>query len=245
MAKKYSQTYRVPFYQSDANRQMTLPALLSVALQISGEHSMALGRSDSWIAEKYNLAWIVTEYAISVSRMPDFLEEIVIETEAVSYNKIFCYRDFEIFSADRNEKLLTIHSTWVMMDIDSRKVSRQIEEIVAPFDVEKVTKIERGHHFLSSLDAPVSQRYRVRFSDIDSNQHVNNSKYYDWAIDVLGFDFLVSHQPREIFIKYNHEVLPDTEVTSSMQQIGSISHHKINDGDCEIEIAWAERKGEK
>ena len=39
--------------------------------------------------------------------------------------------------------------------------------------------------------------YRVRFYDIDSNQHVNNAMYFNWIIDVLGYDFLTTHIPEK------------------------------------------------
>lgn len=243
MSKKYSKKYRVPFYHSDAIRQMTLPAILNVALQIAGEQSTLLGRSDSWISEKYNLSFIVTEYSINITRLPYFLEEIIIETEIVSYNKFFCYRDFMFMNAESKEELLRIHSTWVLMDIDSRKVSRVIENITTPFDTKMVSKIERGHKFLSALINPVTHTYRVRFSDIDMNQHVNNTKYYDWAVDLLDFEFLTTYTPKEIYIKYNHEVRPsaDSEIISTMEFLNFTSHHRINDGDCEIEIVWQKR----
>ena len=46
MGIKYQQNYQVPFYESDAFKKMRISSLLAVALQISGEQSTALGRSD-------------------------------------------------------------------------------------------------------------------------------------------------------------------------------------------------------
>jgi medium-chain acyl-[acyl-carrier-protein] hydrolase len=236
----YSTAYQVPFYQSDAARRMTVPAILSVALQISGEQSMALDCSEEWLRETYGLAWIVTEYALEIHRLPRFLEKISIETEAVSYNKLFCYRDFRFISADKKEVLLVIHSTWVLMAIKSRKVARIPEEVPVPYQAVYESKMKQGHNFMPQLTEALSQTYRVRFSDIDINQHVNNSKYYDWAVDLLDFGFQISHEPSEIFIKYKHEVMPDSEVISHMQLENLVSHHQINQQDCEIEIVWKE-----
>ena len=39
--------------------------------------------------ERYNLVWIITDYAIDVVRLPRFAEEITIETEALTYNRLF------------------------------------------------------------------------------------------------------------------------------------------------------------
>ena len=51
--------------------------------------SIELGVSDKAILENYNLVWIITDYDIEVVRLPRFAEEITIETEALSYNRLF------------------------------------------------------------------------------------------------------------------------------------------------------------
>ena len=45
------------------------------------------------VFDKYGLVWIVTDYAIEIDRLPRYNEKVTITTEAISYNKIFCYRN--------------------------------------------------------------------------------------------------------------------------------------------------------
>ncbi|MDR0200342.1 MAG: acyl-[acyl-carrier-protein] thioesterase [Streptococcaceae bacterium] len=236
MSKHYTTNYNVPFYQSDATQHMALSALLAVALQVSGMQSIELSRSDDWIREHYGLAWIVTDYAIQVTRLPRFKETVTIETEAASYNKLFCYRDFW-YKDSEGQILVTIHSSWVLMSLESRKVSRIIEEIVEPFDAHYVKEIPKGHHF-ESFEAEKSEIHKVRYADIDNNQHVNNAIYLDWAVNPLGFQFLTTHRPQEIYVKYNHEVLAESDVTVGLLQQGLVSLIGINDKDCQVEIHW-------
>lgn len=236
MGNIYSTNYLVPFYHSDLKGDMAASAILNVALQVSGEQSAHLGRSEEWVMENYHYSWIVTEYEIDIKRLPKFLEEIVIETEAINYNKFFCYRDFR-YKSKEGELLVNIHSTWVLMDSVSRKAGRVEEEIVKPYESEKINKIKRGHVF-SKLENAKVKKYQIRYSDIDLNMHVNNSKYYEWAINPLGFDFLTHHRPKKIYIKYNHEILPGEQISSSVMLRDKISHHLINDNDAQIEIEW-------
>ena len=60
-----------------------------------------LGVSDKDVLERYNLVWIITDYEIEVVRLPRFAEEITIETEALSYNRLFCYRRFTLYERSR------------------------------------------------------------------------------------------------------------------------------------------------
>jgi medium-chain acyl-[acyl-carrier-protein] hydrolase len=242
MGLKYSAEYAAPFYESDVFGNMKISNALGVALQISGAQSIELGRSDAWVWENFNLFWAVIEYDIEVTRLPKFNEIITITTEATSYNKFFCYRRFEFLDA-KGQILLTIMTTWVLMDKTSRKVSRVIDDIVAPYESEMISKIARPHKFAKFMDEEILAKkcYMARFSDLDMNGHVNNSKYYDWAADMIDFEFQKNHQPKRIFIKYNHEVLYNEEVRGRMRVDGMLTHHKINENAAEIEIEWTDK----
>ena len=146
MGLSYQEKYQVPFYESDINQNMKLSQLLSLVLQVSGKQSLSLGMSDEYVFQTYNLVWIITEYAIEIDRLPRYTENIVIETVPTAYNKLFCYRDFNVYGQD-GEKILTIHSTFVLMDYDTRKVHPVVDDIVDVYQVEKVKKIYRGPRY--------------------------------------------------------------------------------------------------
>ena len=143
MGKKFAITYQVPFYETDVNHNIKLPHLLSFALQVSGQQSLDLGVSDDYIFDTYHLVWVITEYDIDIDRLPKYGETIIVETEATAYNKLFCYRDFTVYGED-GEKIMTIHSVFVLMDYDTRKVHPVVDDIVAVYDVPKIKKIMRG-----------------------------------------------------------------------------------------------------
>lgn len=224
MGVKYQQKYRVPYYESDLTGKMKLPSLFNVALQISGEQSTVLNRSDSYI-KSFGLSWIVTEYLVDFNRLPAFNESILIETEAISYNKFFCYRRFT-FKDENEQVILTIHSTWCLINLETRKPAHIPDEIVAPYQAEKVRTIQRTDK-IKPLEDYHDMIYQVRFLDLDANQHVNNSKYIDWMIDGLGYEFLVGHTPKTIHLKYVKEVYYGKKVKSRIYQDGLTSYHEI------------------
>ena len=93
---------------------------------------MNWGVSDKAILENYNLVWIITDYDIEVDRLPRFAEEITIETEALSYNRLFAIVALP-FMMKRGRELIHMMATFVLMDRDSRKVHAVEPEIVAPY----------------------------------------------------------------------------------------------------------------
>lgn len=98
MGLTYQMKMKIPFDMADMNGHIKLPDVILLSLQVSGMQSIELGVSDKAILEEYNLVWIIVEYDIEVVRLPRFAEEITIETEALSYNRLFCYRRFTIYN---------------------------------------------------------------------------------------------------------------------------------------------------
>ena len=243
MGLTYQMKMKIPFDMADMNGHIKLPDVILLSLQVSGMQSIELGVSDKTILEDYNLVWIITEYDIEVVRLPRFAEEITIETEALSYNRLFCYRRFTIYD-EAGQDLIHMMATFVLMDRDSRKVQAVEPEIVAPYQSEFDKKLVRGPKY-ANLEAPISKDYHVRFYDLDMNGHVNNSKYLDWIFEVMGADFLTQYIPKKINLKYVKEVRPGGVITSAVERTGLESKHEItSDGatNAQAIITWQEMK---
>ena len=243
MGLTYQMKMKIPFDMADMNGHIKLPDVILLSLQVSGMQSIELGVSDKAILEDYNLVWIITEYDIEVVRLPRFAEEITIETEALSYNRLFCYRRFTIYD-ETGQELIHMMATFVLMDRDSRRVHVVEPEIVAPYQSDFDKKLIRGPKY-ESLEEPFSKDYHVRFYDLDMNGHVNNSKYLDWIFEVMGADFLTQYIPKKINLKYVKEVRPGGVITSAVERTGLESKHEItSDGatNAQAIITWQEIK---
>ena len=51
------------------------------------------------------------------------------------------------------------------------------------------------------------------YFDVDGNQHVNNTRYADWACDALGVEMMQKYCMETIIVNYDAEVRPDQEMT--------------------------------
>lgn len=242
MGLTYQMKMKIPFDMADMNGHIKLPDVILLSLQVSGMQSIELGVSDKTILEEHNLVWIITEYDIEVVRLPRFAEEITIETEALSYNRLFCYRRFTIYD-ESGQELIHMMATFVLMDRDSRKVHAVEPEIVAPYQSEFNKKLIRGPKY-ETLEEPISKDYHVRFYDLDMNGHVNNSKYLDWIFEVMGADFLTQYIPKKINLKYVKEVRPGGVITSAVERRSGLEtkHEITSDGitNAQAIITWQE-----
>lgn len=245
--KVYAKKHLVKYYECDTTKTMTLPMLVNIMVHVSGEQSHELGVGDDVVNGK-GLSWVILQYEMKFERMPEFGEEITIATQAMSYNKLFCYRNFKVY--DANETIIgSVKSTFALIDIEKRKMARIPEEIVAPYETEFEKKLVRTPKPEKLTDEVKTADYRVRYLDIDRNQHVNNTKYFEWALDTLEYDFLTTHTLEYVNIKFEKEVHYGNIITSevSLTEIEDgkiLSAHRISTNgtvNCELNIKWHRR----
>lgn len=242
MAKKYTTPYEVAYYDGDITKTMTIPAMLAVVIKTSEEQSDALGRGADFVAS-FGLGWVITNYEIKITRLPRVGEKIDVTTQAMSYNKYFCYRNFWVHDGEGNE-CVEIKATFALMDKVNRKMSSVPQEIIEPYESEKIKKIHRAPK-IEKVQQGTFLPYRVRYFDIDGNQHVNNAIYFNWVLDVLGYEYLTTYRPKFINIKFDKEVEYGQTVDSYFEVVetddGKVSHHEIRISGqtyCEANIEW-------
>ena len=58
------------------------------------------------------------------------------------------------------------------------------------------------------------------YFDLDVNQHVNNTRYADWACDALGVDLMRDYCLESMLINFNAEIMPDQPIMLHVSQNG-------------------------
>ncbi|HLQ40871.1 MAG TPA: acyl-ACP thioesterase domain-containing protein [Tetragenococcus sp.] len=245
MSGKYTVSYEVPYYECDVNATMKISSMIAIIIKVSEEQSDYLNRGSDFV-HQFGVTWILTQYEVFLSRLPKVGETILVSTQATSYNKFFCYRNFWIETKE-GEELVRVESIFALMNYTTRKISSVTEEIIAPFESEKITKIKRAPK-IPALNQAESLPFRVRFYDIDSNHHVNNSVYFNWIIECLDYNFLTTYEPAYINIRFDKEVEYGNLIESQYEIISDDDRmktlHAIKIGQtkyCEAEIDWKKR----
>lgn len=204
--KRYSSIHKVVYYECDKTQKMTVQMLLNLLIQVSGEQSARLGLTDAKMEES-GMAWIVLQHLFEINRMPNNNETIEVETAARQYNKFFCYRDFTVKS-ETGGVLVSFTMVFAIMDIHERKMIQISDKMVKPYEAPLVKKpIRNPRPQVIEEETADSSIYRVRYFDIDANDHVNNSKYIEWMFDMLGEKFLTGHIVKKGNIKFEKEIL--------------------------------------
>ncbi|GAY72650.1 acyl-[acyl-carrier-protein] thioesterase [Lentilactobacillus kosonis] len=235
-AKKFSETHTIPYYEGNITNHMTLAMLLNVVILVSEHQNDTLKLDHKQLIDNYGIGWVVTSYSIKINELPKIDQTIKLTTRGTSYNKYFAYREFWI-EDESGQELVKIDSIWVLIDEATRKVSPIDAEIIAPYESENIKRLPRlPRPEKLGEDVDASKKYQVRTNDIDFNGHVNNAHYLDWMVDVLPIDFITSHLPVQVDIRFESEVTYGNWVESSVNNVtmadGNVKTiHRITSGD--------------
>ena len=132
-------------------------------------------------------------------------------------------RNFEVYIKD---KLVAIASTkWIMVNPEDHSVAITTDEIVnayGPVDKKVFEKPIPKLHIPDSIDKV--KTYTIERRDIDSNNHVNNLKYLEIALELLSDDDYTETGFSEIIVNYKNECKLHNNVICSYSKISNNEH---------------------
>ena len=93
--------------------------------------------------------------------------------------------------------------------------------------------IEDNFPKMSVPKNPTSERtFDVRLSDLDINQHVNNVKYIEWALETVPLDTWRTKILSELEVSFRSETkYGECIIIKSEEKEGVFRHHVLSEGD--------------
>ena len=207
----YSHKLTINFSDVNQNNQLSNKGILRLMQEVAGIHSGTLeyGVND---VPKTGLAWLLLNWKLKVFSRPNTNTELTINTWTRSENPLFSYRDFEVY--DTNNNLIAIAtSKWVLFNLNKKSITKLTPEIQKKYLC--IDKFVFENSFNEKLKEPQNSEfvmdYTIQRRDIDTNHHVNNLNYLDYAYEILPEDIYFNINFSNVEIMYKHEAkLGDT-----------------------------------
>jgi medium-chain acyl-[acyl-carrier-protein] hydrolase len=199
-----TETHRIRSYEVDRNHRLTLERMVNYAQDVAMAQGEELGVGKHHLDEK-RLAWVIVKFDIYLDRYPLYREDIQIATRPVGFHKLTADRKFW-FSDQEGHSLGTIHSQWVMVDVEKGRMKPIPDwySIQYGFDFSENEKIT--YDKLQSPSAWDEEKtFVVQYSDLDFNNHVNNGRYLRWLMDALPPAHLDQYGVGRLQISYKKE----------------------------------------
>lgn len=238
--------YRVRSYEIAPDGLVTLPTLCNYLQESAGNHATALGvATDRLLAG--GLAWVLARLQVEVDRFPAWRETLMVETWPSALDRLYAQRDFLVTDADSAE-IARATSQWFVMDVARRRPTRPPSSLV------EIARPDRPHALapdrtpLASLEVPEHERlFSVRRSDLDLNQHVNNVRYVEWALEAAPDALTETHRPHRLDVQFRAESVYGDTVHSACASNGSgtLLHRVSRESDDRtlalVRTEWQER----
>lgn len=214
--KKFNSDFFVATHMADCRQRLTAVAFMQMAQDMAmiGADGLGFGYDN---LDKHHTAWVLSRMHIHFDSLPAWRTTVNLRTWHKGVNGPFFLRDFILRDANGMD-CATATSSWVVLDLLERKMVRMedLKDLI-PQDGEA-----QEHAIETPAPKVVIPRngtvlaektHKVSYSDVDFNGHTNNTKYVEWAMNMMEVAQLSEVAVKDIYMNYIQETRPDTEVS--------------------------------
>lgn len=206
MEYHYKQNYLLGYGEVDEHNRMRMSSLLNYLQNVATMHSKQLGYGTTECND-LNIGWVLLSWHLQIFSYPKGDTRIEIQTWSRKMTGCHAFRGFEI--NDENGNLVArADSMWTLIDKSSGRPIRLNEEIKNTYGIierfyfeEEKVKIEIPEEIEDKLLLKVQRR------DIDTNKHCNNTKYIEYALEIVPYALYNEKNISELSIVYKKAVL--------------------------------------
>ena len=176
--------FLVTTYDTDLNGGLKPYSLMNYFQEIASRNAANLHFGYDDLREN-SIFWALSRIRVKINKMPRWNDDILLETWPMRIDKILALRGFQLRDPTGNV-LIDAISAWLALDLETRRPSRldRLMKDVGWLPEFGELKDTPGKIILPEMKDHSS--LKVKYSDIDVNRHVSNSKYVEWAIDAVA-----------------------------------------------------------
>jgi medium-chain acyl-[acyl-carrier-protein] hydrolase len=179
----YNETFELPVAAGDDFQLGRLLALLDGMQETAGRHAEILGVGVRDLHAK-GLTWVLARLHVMIDYIPPAGQTVHIATWPCGRHRLFAVRDFRL-TAGSGAEILRATSAWALMNMETRRPAR-LDPHLPVFTRHPERMVTDDFTPLPPLEQDGDQTsFRAVASDIDINDHVNNTVYLDWALRAI------------------------------------------------------------
>jgi medium-chain acyl-[acyl-carrier-protein] hydrolase len=211
----FEQEFPIRYHELDSHGLLRPVTLLNFVQDTGGMHAAQLGVSVRDLRQ-LGLTWVLSRVHLEVERYLHADDVIKVRTWPSTREGLFSCREFEMF--DRNGAMFSrATSSWAVLNLATRRPVK-LHECLPEYPLTARRALDDDFASLPAFPDPPGDTFRevpflVRRSDQDSNQHVNNTVYTDWALEAVPDDIAACHL-RSIEVSFRAEALYGESVLS-------------------------------
>jgi len=217
MIKKRSYPFVIQPQEVDFRHQATMMtignALLSAAIDNAADNGFGLSR-----LVEMQCTWALIRLVIEMDEFPCQYDEIEVETWVEKVEQLMTTRNFLIRNHLIGKVLGRVSSHWVMIDLKTRRLKdlSSLEELHQYADNTPALKEQPAK--LPHIEGVIVDSFKVKYSAIDVNGHVNSLYYIEWICNCFSLDTYRTKAIKRFEINFLNEIFFDEFVTIAIAE---------------------------
>ena len=157
------------------------------------------------------VAWLLINWRLEMAERLLWPAPITVHTWPRSLDGFFSDRDFEVFSQGRLVARAT--SRWALVDIDTGHTTRITPEVEGAYTLDPRAVFDTPVTTLGRANPDAAETFTqvIGRRDIDTNRHVNNLHYLDYAMEALPEE-VWKNLPPSVEILYRKQIRLGTAI---------------------------------
>lgn len=200
---------RVSYTDIDQSRNLSLTGAMRMMQEAAIIHSDLSGYSVMDI-ERTGVVWMLIQWRVKLYDKVRWNTPVEVVTWPQTMERLTSNRCFQI-RRTTGEVVAAAESSWVLVSAETGKVMRIPPEVVEAYDLLPNGVFDDDCEKLPQKTGEEIWSFRVPRRDLDTNLHVNNLVYLDYAVETLPKDTQLSDFS-EAVIRYHKQLLLGDEV---------------------------------
>lgn len=192
MDYQYSKKFFIGYSDVDRNDKCKLCKIVDLLQNTATLHSKSVGFGTIEMMKRKQ-AWLMLGWKVKILKYPEADMDVEVRTWNRGIKGVEAKRAYEIVS-DEGETLIIADSSWALFDLENQKLIRVQDDMLNayipidrnPFEDVKTEKLKDNDIVEQEITMQVGKR------DIDTNNHMNNSKYIEYIMEVIPDDLKVT-----------------------------------------------------
>ncbi|WP_172637621.1 MULTISPECIES: acyl-[acyl-carrier-protein] thioesterase [Desulfitobacterium] len=220
MMSGYCKEYEIFYFQVDQFGEASAVTILSFLEDCATAHSEAIGMGIEYLTSQ-RTCWVLNRWRLQMERYPRLGEKVSVETFPTSFLRFYGQRVFTIRDG-QGHIIGSAGSLWIYLNIDKRRPTRIPLHFASQYGVSEGYEDHESFQDLPAItDIHSEISFHVRRSDIDTNGHVNNTRYVEWMLEGIAEDTIKDYRLHQLEVIYKKETQYGTDIISRCQRTES------------------------
>ncbi len=205
---QFSREFYLRSADFDKNERLTPRAILELFQDVAGNHAEQIGMGFNALLNR-NLLWVIARTKFVVEKEIERYSTVKVKTWPKVPQRFIFRREYLIYNS-KGEIAVRGSADWMVIDSESRSLVSGGD--IFPKDADYITEfgLDEKLRKIRDIEGEKTEAQVVtKFTDIDLNGHVNNTRYADFAINAINPD---KKAIKSFQIDYHKEVLEGEEL---------------------------------